>query len=125
MIRAFFIYLGVAVVGIIFFALMVLLAIPAIQNSSIALAGLSSGSSKNDNTAIDKQSIDAEINKLQKKLDSYTPSDAFIIVNTCENHFYLYKDKKLILNGLCSTGKNERLIRMTKKGRKEICLLHT
>lgn len=119
MIRAFFIYLGVAVVGIIFFALMVLIGIPAIQNSSIALAGLSSGSSKNDNTAIDKQSIDAEINKLQKKLDSYTPSDAFIIVNTCENHFYLYKDKKLILNGLCSTGKNERLIRMTKKGRKE------
>jgi hypothetical protein len=124
MIRAFFIYLGVAVVGIIFFALMVLIGIPALQESSIALMGLSSGSSQT-NAATDKESVKADINKLQKKLDSYTPSDAFIIVNTCENHFYLYKDKKLILNGLCSTGKNERLIRMTKKGRKEICLLHT
>lgn len=98
---------------------MVLVVIPALQESSIALLGLSAIDSKDENVNIDKQSIDAEINKLQKKLDSYTPSDAFIIVNTWENHFYLYKDKKLILKGLCSTGKNERLIRMTKKGKKE------
>lgn len=119
MIRTFLIYLATITCGIIFFASMVLVGIPALQESPIALLGLTSGNSTNENTVIDKDSIEVEINKLQKKLDSYTPSDAFLIVNTSENHFYLYKGKELIRHGLCSSGKNERLTTQRKKGKKE------
>lgn len=119
MIRTLLIYLATITCGIIFFASMVLVVIPALQESPIALLGLTSSNSKNGNTVVDKESIEAEINKLQKKLDSHTPTDAFLIVNTSENHFYLYKGKELIRHGLCSSGKNERLISQRKKGKKE------
>lgn len=109
MIRNFFIYLAVVFVGILFFASMVLFAIPAFQESTIALVGLSSGSSGSGDAG-DRVSIETEISKLQKKLDSFTPSNAYLVVNTSDNHFYLYKGKQFIRGGVCSTGKNEKLI---------------
>lgn len=119
MIRTSFIILVVMVGGIIFFASMVLFVIPAFQESPIALMGLSSGGSTTSNSVMNKESIEADIHKLQKKLDSYTPTDAYLVINTSENHFYLYNNKKLTLHGLCSTGKNERLVNPNKKGKKE------
>jgi lipoprotein-anchoring transpeptidase ErfK/SrfK len=44
------------------------------------------------------------IKKFQQKLISKTPSAAYMVVNTSANHFYLYKSRKLIREGLCSTG---------------------
>ena len=89
---------------------MVLFAIPALQESTIVLAGLSSNSNGSSGGDEDKVSIENDIRKLQKKLDSYTPANAYMIVNTSDNHFYLYKGKQLIRDGVCSTGKNEKLV---------------
>jgi hypothetical protein len=110
MIRNFFIYLAVLFFGILFFASMVLFAIPALQESTIVLTGLSSSFSESDVAGPDQESIEADILKLQKKLDSFTPANAFMIVNTSDNHFFLYKGKQLIRDGICSTGKNEKLV---------------
>jgi len=115
MIRNFFIYLAVVFVGILFFASMVLFAIPAFQESTIVLVGLSSGSSGSGDVGTDRASIETDISKLQKKVDSFTPSNAYLIVNTTDNHFYLYKGKKLIRDGICSTGKNEKLVSEERK----------
>jgi hypothetical protein len=115
MIRNFFIYLTVLFVGILFFASMVLFAIPAFQESTIVLTGLSLSSSESDIAGPDKESIEADIIKLQKKLDSFTPANAYMIVNTSDNHFFLYKGKKLIRDGICSTGKNEKLVSEDRK----------
>lgn len=115
MIRNFFIYLTVLFVGILFFASMVLFAIPAFQESTIVLTGLSLSSSESDVAGPDKESIEADIIKLQKKLDSFTPANAYMIVNTSDNHFFLYKGKKLIRDGICSTGKNEKLVSEDRK----------
>ena len=115
MIRNFFICLAVLVVGILFFASMVLFAIPAFQESTIVLAGLSSSSTESDEAGTGKASIEADLIKLQKQLDSFTPSNAYMIVNTSDNHFYLYKGKQLIRSGICSTGKNERLVSEERK----------
>lgn len=114
MIRNFFIYLAVLILGILFFAGMVLFAIPSFQESPLALIGLSAGSS-GDNTGEDKATIDAEVAKLQKQLEGYTPTNAYLIVNTSDNHFYLYKGKKLLRDGVCSTGKNEKLVSAERK----------
>jgi lipoprotein-anchoring transpeptidase ErfK/SrfK len=110
MIRNFFIYLAVLVLGILFFASMVLFAIPAFQESTVVLVGLSSGQATTDNELTDKESIEAEISGLQGKLDALTPKNAYMIVNTSDNHFYLYKGNQLIREGICSTGKNEKLV---------------
>lgn len=115
MIRNFFIYLAVFFVGMLFFASMILFVIPSFQESTIVLAGLSSGSSEAGSEGTDKESIETDILKLQKKLDSFTPNNAYMIVNTSDNHFFLYKGKQLIREGICSTGKNEKLVSEDRK----------
>ena len=110
MIRNFFIYLTVLILGIGFFAAMVLFAIPAIQDSTVALVGLSANSASSDSEGADKSALEKEVNKLQKQLDACTPTNSYMVVNTTENHFYLYKGKQLIRDGICSTGKNEKLV---------------
>jgi lipoprotein-anchoring transpeptidase ErfK/SrfK len=110
MIRKFFIYLAILVVGILFFASMVLFAIPALQESTLVLPLMSSNQAGNADGTIDQASLESDISKLQAKLDKLTPTDAYIIINTSENHFYLYQGKQQIRNGLCSTGKHERLV---------------
>lgn len=109
MIRNLFIYLAVLILGILFFAAMVLFAIPKFQESTFALTGLSAGYSGSQDGA-DKATIEEEVSKLQKKLDLCTPSNSYLVVNTSDNHFYLYKGKQLIRDGVCSTGKNEKLV---------------
>ena len=61
-----------------------------------------------DTTNINK---DAEIKSLNKKLDQLakraqrlTPGNAFLIINTTNNTFELYKNNQIIRQGRCSTG---------------------
>ena len=110
MIRNFFIYLGIIAVGILFFGSMVLFAIPALQESTIVLPAMTETPASAEGTGSNKESIETDITKLQTKLDKLTPTDAYIVINTSDNHFYLYKGKQLIRDGRCSTGKNEKLL---------------
>lgn len=110
MIRTFFIYLVILFLGIVFFASMILFAIPALQESTFVLPKMTEIQEGTEAPGADRESIENEILKLQAKLVKYTPADAYMIINTSDNHFYLYKGKELIRDGLCSTGKNERLV---------------
>jgi L,D-transpeptidase ErfK/SrfK len=56
------------------------------------------------NNAIIILNSEKNIKKYQQKLISKTPSTAFMVVNTSANHFFLYKNRKLFREGLCSTG---------------------
>src|SRR5690606_26473679 len=49
-------------------------------------------------------SLEKDIHKLNNKLEAYTPASAYLVVNTRENDFRLYKNKELIREGKCSTG---------------------
>lgn len=109
MVRTFLIYMALLLVGIIFFASMILFAIPALQESAFVLPGVSQTRTDDGNAESQRVSLDKEVQKLQVKLDKFTPTNAYIIVNTSDNHFFLYKGKQLIRDGKCSTGKNERL----------------
>lgn len=109
MIRTFFICLATVVVGAIFFVSMVLFAIPALQESPFVLPRFS-GSSEGTSTTANRESLENEITKLQDQLDKYIPTGAYFVVNTSDNHFFLYKGTELIRQGVCSTGKNERLV---------------
>lgn len=110
MIRTFFIYTVVLILGIIFFVSMILFAIPALQESTLVLPQMTNIPAHAGVAGVDQPTLEKDINKLQAKLEKYTPTDAYMVVNTSDNHFYLYKGKQLVRDGMCSTGKNERLV---------------
>jgi lipoprotein-anchoring transpeptidase ErfK/SrfK len=50
-----------------------------------------------------------DVQRLSLKFNSYTTGQSYIVVNTTENRFYLYKNKQLIREGSCSTGSYKKL----------------
>jgi hypothetical protein len=50
------------------------------------------------------KTLRTDILSLEKKVDKLTPGNVYLVINTTENHFDLYKNKKKILEGICSTG---------------------
>jgi lipoprotein-anchoring transpeptidase ErfK/SrfK len=60
--------------------------------------------------------MNGDIERLSRKYNAYTSGQSYIVVNTTDNRFSLYKNKKLIREGFCSTGKLTML--KTEKGDK-------
>jgi lipoprotein-anchoring transpeptidase ErfK/SrfK len=56
-----------------------------------------------------------EVQRLSKKYSSYTSGQSYLVINTTDNLFYLYRNKKLIREGHCSTGSFKML--KTEEGR--------
>jgi len=61
--------------------------------------------------------LNADIASLNKKAVKLEPTSAYLIINTTENRFMLYKNKQLMREGLCSTGS---LISLEGNGKKWI-----
>jgi lipoprotein-anchoring transpeptidase ErfK/SrfK len=59
--------------------------------------------------------INRDIQRLSRKYSSYTSGQSYIVINTTDNLFYLYRNKKLIREGHCSTGSFKML--KTEEGR--------
>ena len=49
--------------------------------------------------------VQKEVEKLSKRYNAFTPGLSYIVINTTDNRFSLYNNKKLIREGFCSTGK--------------------
>jgi lipoprotein-anchoring transpeptidase ErfK/SrfK len=49
-------------------------------------------------------SLSKDIQRLSKKYASYTSGQSYVVINTTDNRFYLYRNKKLIREGFCSSG---------------------
>jgi hypothetical protein len=58
-----------------------------------------------------------EITLLERKLTSYIPTQTYLVVNTVDNEFFLYRNRRLIREGYCSSG-SYTLLR-TEDGEKE------
>jgi hypothetical protein len=58
-----------------------------------------------------------EITLLERKLTSYIPTQTYLVVNTVDNEFFLYRNRRLIREGYCSSG-SYTLLR-TKDGENE------
>lgn len=115
MLKNFFISLTVLIAGLLFIAAMIVFVIPVVQESTHILPLVSLVQEDSIPGGPGKEELEQEITKLKTQLAKYTPKDAYIVVNTSSNHFYLYGKDELIRDGVCSTGKNERLIDSTKK----------
>lgn len=53
--------------------------------------------------------LNKDIQRLRKKYNSYTSGQSYIVINTTDNRFALYKNKTLVREGLCSSGANKIL----------------
>jgi lipoprotein-anchoring transpeptidase ErfK/SrfK len=53
--------------------------------------------------------ISKDVQRLSVKFAGYTSGESYIVVNTTENKFYLYKNKQLVREGSCSTGSYKKL----------------
>jgi lipoprotein-anchoring transpeptidase ErfK/SrfK len=51
-----------------------------------------------------------DIQRLSRKYNAFTSGQSYVVINTTENRFFLYRNKKLIREGFCSTGKLTMLI---------------
>lgn len=56
------------------------------------------------NAEMEIKALEKKIVLLNKKTDRLTPGNAFLVINTTDNTFSLYKNNQVIREGLCSTG---------------------
>ncbi len=56
-----------------------------------------------------------DIDRLSRKYTSFTSGQSYLVINTTDNLFYLYRSKKLIRTGHCSSGSYKMLL--TEEGR--------
>jgi hypothetical protein len=69
--------------------------------------------------AIRKQvaGIKTEISRLERKLASFIPTQTYLVINTTDNRFSLFRNRSLMLEGFCSSGSYTLL--KTEDGEKE------
>ena len=78
-------------------------------------------------TAYKKQlaQIVKDIQRLSRKYSAFTSGQSYIVINTTDNRFFLYQNKKLIREGFCSSGSytmlqtagNKKWVFKTPKGK--------
>ena len=54
--------------------------------------------------------LQSEVKRLTGKYQSLTPGQSYLVINTTSNRFYLYRNRKLIREGFCSSGSYTRLV---------------
>ncbi len=62
-------------------------------------------------------SIKNEVNKLSMRYRLLTPGQSYLVINTVDNRFTLFRNRKLIREGFCSSGSYIRLV--TPEGSRE------
>jgi len=69
--------------------------------------------------------ITKDIQRFSRKYNAYTSGQSYIVINTTDNRFFLYRNKQLIREGFCSSGSytmlqtegNKKWIFKTPKGK--------
>ena len=107
--------------------LFILYAVPVLKElSPLKKTDLNSQSLKKD-PSYNKQLglLSKDIQRLSLKVNGYTSGQSYIVINTIENRFSLYTNKKLIREGFCSSGSymmlqtsgNKKWVFKTPKGK--------
>jgi len=98
---------GVSILALLFLFVFLLYIVPGIQELE---AGRGTKLVSNPELAADPEykkqisSLSRDIQRLSKKYASYTSGQSYVVINTTDNRFYLYRNKKLIREGFCSSG---------------------
>ncbi len=104
-ILAFILFLTGIVVIILVFAYFNLLVVPELQFTKYQKE-ISKISTKDTtiNVEADLKILNKKLDQLNKKAQRLAPGNAFLIINTTNNTFELYKNNEVVRQGRCSTG---------------------
>ena len=109
-----------SVLVILFFITFILYLLPGLQEIT---SGSKTKITGNQELQLDKNYkkqiglLTKDIQRLSKKYNAYTSGQSYIVINTTDNRFFLYRNKKLIREGFCSTG--SLIMLKTESGDKE------
>lgn len=106
------------VLSVIFLFIFVVFLVPELQEISSVGKQMETGDPQAKQDANYKKQtglLTRDIQRLSRKYNSYTSGQSYIVINTTENRFYLYRNKKVIREGFCSTGSLTML--KTSKGK--------
>ncbi len=113
--------ISLSILGVFIILLTLLLyAAPALQHSwGTSRAECRVDSSLLKNRAIQRQlaATRNETGRLERRLASFIPTQTYLVINTVDNRFSLYRNRKLIREGFCSSGSYTLL--KTEDGEKE------
>lgn len=87
-------------------------AAPLIQELFVSKASLNpddSGINTNEQLKKAISLSEKELAALNRRYEALTPRQPYLVINTSDNHFFLYKERVLIREGFVSTGSNVRL----------------
>ena len=112
-------FIGILVsIAIIFLFIFFIYIIPALQE-------IPSGDKTivTNNTELKKEpsykkqisQMNRDIQRLSRKYNGYTTGQSYLVINTTDNLFYLFRNKKQVREGHCSTGSFKMLL--TEEGR--------
>jgi hypothetical protein len=111
----FFIFISIFTAFFLFIFLVYF--VPVMQEfASVQKAEITVNQELKQNAAYKKQIalMTRDIQRLSRKYNGYTSGQSYIVINTTDNRFSLYRNKKLIREGFCSTGSLTML--KTEKG---------
>jgi hypothetical protein len=111
--------------AIILLVVLFILSVPVYVGPSLQHSwGTSRAECRPDSTLLDNRAIRRqmsvtrnEITRLERRLASYVPTQTYIVINTVDNRFSLYRNRKLVREGYCSSGSYTLL--KTEEGDKE------
>jgi len=106
-IRKFLLIPSLSIIFAMLFLLFFLYAIPVLQEfASVRKKELYSRQDLKQDPSYKSQInlMTKDIQRLSRKYNAYTSGQSYIIINTTDNRFLLYRNKKLIREGFCSSG---------------------
>jgi hypothetical protein len=98
----------IPVLAVIFLMCFILFVVPFFQELAAGSSTdiVNSSAKVKSDAGYKKQAgqMSRDIQRLSRKYNSYTSGQSYLVVNTTDNHFQLYTNKKLVREGFCSSG---------------------
>jgi hypothetical protein len=114
-----FLTICIAILSIFFIFIFILYFVPVLQEMTQGQkVEITSNKELKSDAAYKKQIglMTKDIQRLSRKYSGYTSGQSYIVINTTDNRFSLYRNKIIIREGFCSTGSLTML--KTEKGDK-------
>ena len=99
------IFRGISLAAVyVSFVPVLLFVTPFIAERFVPVPRIAGGTEENEASGKRIAALQNDIRILERRIERLTPGNAYLVVNTTENKFALYKNRQLIREGMCSTG---------------------
>jgi lipoprotein-anchoring transpeptidase ErfK/SrfK len=105
------ILVAVVIISVILIFSFFLYFVPAFQEMGRNKPEITNNAELRNSPEYKKQisALGKDVQRLSRKFSSYTPGQSYLVINTTDNRFILYRNKKMVREGYCSSGSYTRL----------------